>query len=54
MYILRFLDISTSNDRHGQSYKDPDKQLLKLVNSLPHLTHLDISGTNLAGPSKNH
>ncbi|RWS28170.1 protein zer-1-like protein [Leptotrombidium deliense] len=47
---LRHLDISSSNDRYGHGYKNPDAQLAELVNSLSHLTHLDISGTNLAGP----
>lgn len=41
---------SIGNCRHG--YKQPDDQLALLVQSLPALTHLDISGTNLAGPRK--
>lgn len=47
---LRCLDISCSNDRYGHGYKHPNKQLTVIVNSLPNLTRLDISGTNLAGP----
>ncbi|RWS15684.1 protein zer-1-like protein, partial [Dinothrombium tinctorium] len=51
---LRHLDISSSNDRYGHNYKHPDQQLAELVTSLPHLKHLDISGTNLAGPRCDH
>lgn len=52
---LRYLDISTSNDRHGHSYKHPESQLEVIALGLVNLTHLDISGTNLAGPRKfNH
>ncbi|XP_054164654.1 protein zer-1 homolog [Oppia nitens] len=47
---LRFLDISSTNDRYGHGYKDPNKQLALIVQSLPELTRFDISGTNLAGP----
>ncbi|CAG2104960.1 unnamed protein product [Medioppia subpectinata] len=47
---LRCLDISSTNDRYGHGYKHPNKQLTLIVNSLPELTRLDISGTNLAGP----
>lgn len=47
---LRCLDISTSNDRYGHGYKHPNKQLAMIVENLPNLTSLDISGTNLAGP----
>ncbi|XP_053206077.1 protein zer-1 homolog isoform X2 [Panonychus citri] len=46
---LKSLDISSSNDRHGHCFKSPDAQLAELVTALPNLTHLDISGTNLAG-----
>ncbi|XP_015792080.1 protein zer-1 homolog isoform X2 [Tetranychus urticae] len=46
---LRSLDISSSNERHGHCFKSPDAQLAELVTALPNLTHLDISGTNLAG-----
>ncbi|CAG2183367.1 unnamed protein product, partial [Oppiella nova] len=35
---------------YGHGYKHPNKQLTLIVNSLPDLTRLDISGTNLAGP----
>ncbi|KAI1309475.1 Protein zer-1 -like protein [Halotydeus destructor] len=51
---LRYLDISASNDRYGHGYKHPDEQLSELVVSLPNLTHLDISGTNLAGQRCEH
>lgn len=51
---LRFLDISTSNDRYGHSYKHPESQLEVIALGLVNLTHLDISGTNLAGPRKFH
>ncbi|XP_003702430.1 protein zer-1 homolog [Megachile rotundata] len=45
---LRHLDISKSNpDRH--IYENPNTVLADLVNGLPQLTSLDISGTNLAG-----
>lgn len=49
---LRYLDISSSNDRYGHGYKNPNDQLASIVTNLPNLTRLDISGTNLAGPSK--
>lgn len=47
---LHTLDISVANtgDRTGH-YDLPDKNLAMIVKSLPDLTHLDISGTNLAG-----
>jgi Zyg-11 family protein len=48
--VNRYLDISSSNDRYGHGYKHPNKQLAIIVTSLPNLTSLDISGTNLAGP----
>ena len=44
------LDISSSNDRYGHGYKHPNKILTHIMSSLPDLTRLDISGTNLAGP----
>ena len=48
----RYLDISTSDERYGHCYKEPIAQLALIVDNLPFLTHLDISGTNLAGPSE--
>lgn len=47
---LHTLDISVANTG-GQigKYDAPDTLLAMLVESLPELTHLDISGTNLAG-----
>ena len=51
---LRALDISTTSDRYGHGYKHPDDQLQLLSLGLVHLTHLDISGTNLAGPRADH
>lgn len=45
---LRHLDISQSKDEHGK-YEKGTKILKVLVESLPKLTSLDISGTNLAG-----
>lgn len=50
--LSRSLDISSSNERHGHCFKSPDAQLAELVTALPNLTHLDISGTNLAGERK--
>jgi len=50
--LNRYLDISASNEKIGYSYKEPNEQLHSLVTSLENLTHLDISGTNLAGPRK--
>lgn len=50
LLIIRYLDISTSNDRYGHGYKHPEDQLQLLSLGLLHLNHLDISGTNLAGP----
>lgn len=45
---LRHLDLSQSSDKEGW-YKDPDRWLATLVESLPKLASLDLSGTNLAG-----
>lgn len=47
---LQTLDISISSSipDHG-NYKDPDEMLAILAINLPNLSHLDISGTNLAG-----
>ncbi|XP_074038532.1 protein zer-1 homolog isoform X2 [Leptinotarsa decemlineata] len=45
---LRHLDISQSRDEHGK-YDKGNKILKTIVESLPKLTSLDISGTNLAG-----
>ncbi|KAJ8959490.1 hypothetical protein NQ318_022187 [Aromia moschata] len=45
---LRHLDISQSRDEFGK-YEKGTKMLRTLVESLPRLTSLDISGTNLAG-----
>lgn len=49
MKQLEYLDISVANSSGYGTYKDPDYLLATLVESLPKLTHLDISGTNLAG-----
>lgn len=49
MNRLEFLDISVASPSGHGIYKDPDLMLASLVESLPMLTHLDISGTNLAG-----
>ncbi|XP_032788885.2 protein zer-1 homolog [Daphnia magna] len=52
---LRHLDISQSSDIRGRSnekngiYERPNQTLATLVESLPYLKCLDISGTNLAG-----
>uniref|UniRef100_A0A6B2EK84 Protein zer-1 homolog n=1 Tax=Phlebotomus kandelakii TaxID=1109342 RepID=A0A6B2EK84_9DIPT len=46
---LHTLDISVSNPTGFGIYKDPNVLLANLVENLPMLTHLDISGTNLAG-----
>uniref|UniRef100_A0A1L8DLQ4 Protein zer-1 homolog n=1 Tax=Nyssomyia neivai TaxID=330878 RepID=A0A1L8DLQ4_9DIPT len=46
---LHTLDISVSNPTGYGIYKDPNVVLANLVENLPLLTHLDISGTNLAG-----
>lgn len=45
---LRHLDLSQSSDRDGW-YDDPDTWLATLVEALPDLASLDLSGTNLAG-----
>lgn len=45
---LRHLDISQSKDENGK-YEKASKMLKTIVESLPELTSLDISGTNLAG-----
>lgn len=45
---LRFLDISQANKKYGM-FESPDSVLADLVSSLPNLTGLDISGTNLPG-----
>ncbi|XP_061389099.1 protein zer-1 homolog [Musca vetustissima] len=47
---LRTLDISISSTNNGHgTYDLPDQKLEMLMENLPELTHLDISGTNLAG-----
>ncbi len=46
---LRHLDISTSNDNISHQFQDPDLKLAQLIDELPNLVSLDISGTNLAG-----
>lgn len=46
---LHTLDISTSRSNSIPGYTTPNKTLEIIVDSLPMLTHLDISGTNLAG-----
>lgn len=45
---LRYLDISQSGDDRGK-YEKANQLLAKIVESLPRLVSLDISGTNLAG-----
>ena len=51
----RHLDLSQSNEIHGRSnekngtYEKPNQILATIVESLPLLKCLDISGTNLAG-----
>lgn len=51
---LQYLDISASVDTYGHGYKHPEVQLQLISLGLPNLTHLDISGTNLAGPRCEH
>ncbi|CAG2113094.1 unnamed protein product, partial [Medioppia subpectinata] len=46
---LRCLDISATDEDWGHVYEEPNEQLALIANSLPELTRLDISGTNLAG-----
>lgn len=48
MFIFRFLDVSQANQTYGM-FECPDTTLANLVQSLPNLTSLDISGTNLSG-----
>lgn len=45
---LTHLDLSQSRDEHSK-FSKPTEILSTLVEKLPHLTSLDISGTNLAG-----
>ncbi|XP_059470108.1 protein zer-1 homolog [Neocloeon triangulifer] len=45
---LRHLDISQALERNGK-FKDENQALMQLVQNLPNLESLDISGTNLAG-----
>lgn len=45
---FRHLDISQPTEKHGK-FVDENQTLLHLVQSLPNLESLDISGTNLAG-----
>ncbi|XP_037933697.1 protein zer-1 homolog isoform X2 [Teleopsis dalmanni] len=50
LHNLRTLDISISSSGNGHgTYDLPDQILEMLMENLPNLTHLDISGTNLAG-----
>lgn len=49
MKNLHTLDISVGTAGGHGTYSSPNKTLCMLVESLPLLTHLDISGTNLAG-----
>lgn len=46
---LETLDLSVSRANVDGNYLTPNKMLANLVESLPRLRHLDISGTNLAG-----
>lgn len=48
LLFLRFLDVSQANQTYGM-FECPDTTLANLVSSLPNLTSLDISGTNLSG-----
>ncbi|XP_042228378.1 protein zer-1 homolog isoform X2 [Homarus americanus] len=45
---LKFVDVSQANQKYGV-FDSPDNVLANLVSSLPNLTSLDISGTNLSG-----
>lgn len=45
---LRYLDVSQSKEERGK-YADGSRMLAAIVESLPGLVSLDISGTNLAG-----
>lgn len=47
----RKLDISQSIEKHG-NFKNENQTLANIVESLPLLSSLDISGTNLAGTGK--
>ena len=47
-FFFRHLDISQMNKRQGR-YEFANVSLRNLVQELPELTSLDISGTNLAG-----
>lgn len=47
---LRHLDLSHQEEKMGK-FLNPNETLAFIVQSLPHLTSLDISGTNLAGGS---
>lgn len=50
-FVIRHLDISQSEE--GQGMYERENQVLKsIVEALPNLTSLDISGTNLAGKGK--
>lgn len=46
---LRHLDLGMLDQRVPTNYKDPERILTKLMDGLPDLVSLDISGTNLAG-----
>lgn len=46
---LRYLDLSIAKTTVNGNYTSPNRLLTQLVDSLTQLTHLDISGTNLAG-----
>lgn len=48
LLYFRHLDISQPTEKHGK-FVDENQTLLHLVQSLPNLESLDISGTNLAG-----
>ena len=47
-FFLRYLDVSQANQTYGM-FECPDTTLANMVSSLPNLTNLDISGTNLSG-----
>lgn len=48
LIFFRFLDVSQANQTYGM-FECPDTTLANLVQSLPNLISLDISGTNLSG-----
>ena len=50
MDLSRTVDIDNGRELNQAGiYVEPNQTLAKIVESLPHLKYLDISGTNLAG-----